>query len=331
VFDGSRGRLWVICPRCDRWNLAPLGDRWEAIEELERLWTSVTARLDGEELSMGRLRSGMWVVRVGRRADDAEVAAWRWGRKRGRAGGLLRASAGLGVVALGTSLAVAQPMVALGAASFLVWATAIIESIDRSQRSVTTFAQSGDVTTIRRHEFLNAGMAPTDDELGWSIRMQRYLIHTERTPWLGISGMPLVERETGLAEHRWVEFNGADAVSIARRAFPMLNRRRIKQSIISDALYLIRDSGGPAEYLRSAADEKPHWVRFRHYPKAMKLALEIVLFQEEERRALEGELHRLESAWIEAENLAAISDGLIPPKGWDDFRRRHGPQERPTV
>ena len=32
AFDEWKGRLWVICPRCSRWNLAPLDDRLERIE-----------------------------------------------------------------------------------------------------------------------------------------------------------------------------------------------------------------------------------------------------------------------------------------------------------
>jgi hypothetical protein len=40
------------------------------------------------------------------------------------------------------------------------------------------------------------------------------------------------------------------------------------------------------------------------------LALEMALHEAEERRALEGELALLESAWKEAEALAAIADGL---------------------
>src|SRR2546423_11734205 len=36
AFDEWKGRLWVICPRCSRWNLAPLDDRLERIEVLAR-------------------------------------------------------------------------------------------------------------------------------------------------------------------------------------------------------------------------------------------------------------------------------------------------------
>ena len=34
-FDAAKGRLWVICRKCERWNLSPLEIRWEVIEECE--------------------------------------------------------------------------------------------------------------------------------------------------------------------------------------------------------------------------------------------------------------------------------------------------------
>jgi hypothetical protein len=36
AFDEWKGRLWVVCPRCARWNLTPLADRLERIEALAR-------------------------------------------------------------------------------------------------------------------------------------------------------------------------------------------------------------------------------------------------------------------------------------------------------
>lgn len=45
----------------------------------------------------------------------------------------------------------------------------------------------------------------------------------------------------------------------------------------------------------------------------------MALQEEDERRALEGELWRLERAWREAEEIAAISDNLLLPKGAADF------------
>ena len=52
-------------------------------------------------------------------------------------------------------------------------------------------------------------------------------------------------------------------------------------------------------------------------PEQMKvptrLALEMMLHEDSERRALEGELHELERRWKEAEEIAGISDSLFFP------------------
>src|SRR6266496_3858409 len=36
AFDEWKGRLWVICPKCARWNLSPLDDRLERIDTVAR-------------------------------------------------------------------------------------------------------------------------------------------------------------------------------------------------------------------------------------------------------------------------------------------------------
>ena len=46
AFDAARGRLWVVCRSCERWNLTPLEERWEAIEEGERLFSNTKLRGD---------------------------------------------------------------------------------------------------------------------------------------------------------------------------------------------------------------------------------------------------------------------------------------------
>jgi hypothetical protein len=56
---------------------------------------------------------------------------------------------------------------------------------------------------------------------------------------------------------------------------------------------------------------------------AQFLALEMVAHEEQERRALEGELAELETMWREAEELAAISDNLLLPSSVKDLFRRH--------
>ena len=58
-------------------------------------------------------------------------------------------------------------------------------------------------------------------------------------------------------------------------------------------------------------------------PSHSRLALEMALHEEQERRALQGELRVLEAAWKQAEEIAAISDNLLLPEGTDDFLDEH--------
>lgn len=66
----------------------------------------------------------------------------------------------------------------------------------------------------------------------------------------------------------------------------------------------------------------------RAMPKPLRLAVEMSLHEEQERRVLEGELWILEQAWREAEEIAAIADRLLPPAHADGFFERHGRPEK---
>ena len=66
--------------------------------------------------------------------------------------------------------------------------------------------------------------------------------------------------------------------------------------------------------LRTAAESRPLGKRQdmpgRQLRPEGSLALEMALHEEQERRALEGELALLDAAWREAEEIAAIADRL---------------------
>src|SRR5215213_8320799 len=83
AFDAARGRLWVVCRSCERWNLTPLEERWEAIEECERLFSETRLRASTDNIGLARLREGLELVRIGT-ALRPEMAAWRYGDQFGR-------------------------------------------------------------------------------------------------------------------------------------------------------------------------------------------------------------------------------------------------------
>ncbi|MGH7468178.1 MAG: hypothetical protein ACRENP_09345 [Longimicrobiales bacterium] len=78
AFDPQRGRLWCVCSVCQGWTLLPIEQRWEALEELERL-ASDRARLllQGENIALLRVDT-LELIRIGR-AGLREEAWWRYG------------------------------------------------------------------------------------------------------------------------------------------------------------------------------------------------------------------------------------------------------------
>jgi hypothetical protein len=129
-------------------------------------------------------------------------------------------------------------------------------------------------------------------------------------------------------DHGWAEFHGGAAIRTTARVISSANRFGGSIANVQDAVRQIEDAGDATGYLATAA-RKNAWrsARFtsllNHYrglgalklSGVERLALEMAVHEENERRALEGELAELEEAWHEAEEIAAISDvDLTPPK-----------------
>ncbi|HEX3866488.1 MAG TPA: hypothetical protein VHV78_07025, partial [Gemmatimonadaceae bacterium] len=83
AFDAVKGRLWVVCSHCERWNLTPLEERWEAIELAEKLYSDTRKRVSTDNIGLAKLRDGMTIVRIGV-PQRPEFAAWRYGDQFGR-------------------------------------------------------------------------------------------------------------------------------------------------------------------------------------------------------------------------------------------------------
>ena len=57
AFDPAHGRLWVVCRACERWNLSPLDERWEAIQAADRLYRDSRLRataINSDAAAIGR-------------------------------------------------------------------------------------------------------------------------------------------------------------------------------------------------------------------------------------------------------------------------------------
>ena len=79
-----KGRLWVVCRKCERWNLTPLEERWEAIEECERAFRDTRLRVSTDNIGLARLREGLELVRIG----EPQRPRWRRGATATSSGGV---------------------------------------------------------------------------------------------------------------------------------------------------------------------------------------------------------------------------------------------------
>src|SRR5919199_325776 len=65
AFDPAKGRLWVVCRVCERWNLSPLEERWEGIEQCEGRYRGTRLRVSTDNVGLCRLPEGLELVRIG--------------------------------------------------------------------------------------------------------------------------------------------------------------------------------------------------------------------------------------------------------------------------
>jgi hypothetical protein len=319
AFDGAKGRLWVVCTTCHRWNLSPLEERWEAIEECERLFRGTLVRVSTDNIGMARLADGLELVRIGEPLRP-EFAAWRYGRHFGTRRRRTAVMAGAGVagaavagLVLGPTLA---PALGLGAISIVaipglttvmgvVPMIGILAARDYIQhdRVVARLVQGKRVVTVRAKHVGNVELDIGQVGSG--------------------SATLVVHHDTG-----WTEFRDAAAIHATGVIISGANRYGAHGTHVQDAVREIEHAGDAAGFL-SAASRRNSWrggrvmslVNQYRQLGAMKLspierlALEMAVHEENERNALEGELSVLERAWRDAEQIAAIcDDDLTPPK-----------------
>ncbi len=287
AFDPARGRLWAVCPVCGRWNLAPIEERWEAMEELEKLIRD-RARLLLQTDNIGLLRVGeLDLVRIGR-AELREEAWWRYGR------------------AIASRRAVSWAI--NGAQLVLMAATGSIILIGAAG-SVAQWLRFG--RTAWRGEVACPTCGKVTHRLGFAEASRLFLVP-------GPDGAPVLQRECGAcalrAREGWVRWTGADADRAIRRIMAFQNAAGASQKRVSEAASTILAAGSAQALLLHAAERRPQLREFKKWQyRTASLALEIAANEDVERRLLELEAKALELRWKEEEALAAISDGELTP------------------
>ncbi len=315
AFDAAKGRLWVVCRKCERWNLTPLEERWEAIEECERSFRDTKLRVSTEHIGLARLREGMELVRIGE-PQRPEMAAWRYGDQFGRRRRRQYVLAAGAVAAVGT-IVVAGPLLGFAGLGSLypgMNGFQAVRAIYSHHKLVRIPSPDGGTITLRFADLAKARL----QRAGEGVTLVIPRVPSRSKPWYRYDrGV-----ETTL-------LSGIDAVRAAGVILPMLNRSGGSRKDVSRAVRLIEDAGDPLRLYRKCADvlgamsaSGLHRSKFgdalTRLPTADRLALEMMAHEDAERRALEGELHVLEEMWRDAEEVAGIADDMFLPPSIDE-------------
>lgn len=289
AFDERQGRLWVICPHCARWNLSPIEERWEAIEECERLFGRTTRRVSTENIGLAVLPTGLHLIRIGG-AKRPEMAAWRYGaellrRRRSHRGGQLLT---VGAFILGWPAVVSRYA---------------YKSYVRRKPIVHTVHPTGVLVPLRGKDAKSMRLIPETGS--WMLRIGKYddiraVLKDEEAirvaglllPWLNAAG---TDKEGVEGAVRQIERFGTGA-EFFESAVPRLHER----------IGALREGDG--------------WVS-RARPE-VRLALEMAAHEDLELQSLRGELATLERAWREAEEIGSIADSLLVPRSVQQWMRK---------
>ena len=322
AFDAVRGRLWVVCARCGRWNLTPLEERWDAIEEAERAFRGTRLRISTDQIGLARLPEGLELIRIGE-PHRPEMAAWRYGDQFGRRRRRAIVGSVLGVGAVGAAAVWGLPAIGLsGGLASMVYHAGVQYYVRRHVLARVRIG-SGDSARVVRLTHHNAAQA-TLSRLGgdeWSLRTS-HLDDGGRLRWSMDVGLEWVG-------DRALVLTGADARQVAARILPLLNGFAGRSGEVSDAVRLLGDAGSvdrlfaeasvaPSRRAASQWRASPTPGLLAGLPAAARLALEMATHEASERRAMEGELADLALAWRDAEEIAAIADDLLIPASVTD-------------
>ncbi len=288
AFDPGKGRLWVVCGRCGRWNLTPLEERWEVVEECERAFRDTRLRSSTDNVGLARLADGVDLVRIGTPLRP-EMAAWRYGltllRRRRRA---LIPAIGVTVAAVGGNVLFTAGVIGLGTTVLGVGGgfALIAASMRRTWNPLVRLAD-GSARRLRGRESESVRLVPDGDS---------YAIHWDA------SGSPAM-------------LHGTDADRALRSILAGANSRGGSATETAAAVSLLDAAGGPERFVqrlaRASERHDAHGVML--LPTDLRLGLEMALHEESEKGSLAGEIAALENEWRTAEEIAGIADDLLLP------------------
>src|SRR3990170_3176152 len=283
AFDEWKGRLWVICSRCSRWNLTPLDDRLEKIDAVARAARAGRVAAATDQVALIRWQR-YDLVRVGK-PMRVELATWRYGeRLRARQRDRMLVVVPLSIAAVG--LGVAANVAAGGGLGVFVW-------------NMHRIADRLYVALVGNRR-VAVSEPPICDRCGSLMHLRsRHVQHARVVPDAHadiavVLSCPQCRREGA-------QLIGPDAVQVLRQGLTYLNVSRSGRRRAEDAARVVEEVGGPDRLLRDLARRE---LTLRSLPPERRLALEMAV---DER----AEVEELERQWREAEEIAEIADGSL--------------------
>jgi hypothetical protein len=305
AFDQAKGRLWVICTHCARWNLTPMEERWEVIEACERLYRERPERMTSGEIGVAKATEGLTLVRIGRPVFP-EYASWRYGQRFAKrrtrhlvlSGGAL--AGGLAVVIGGPSVMAALFGIGGIGGVYALHVLTALNAIRAERRPLGSVPQPE---------------APPRLVRGREAHLARLI--SPRAGGFRIEIDGVVDKSAPGPRDRILTYEGDAARHFLRLALPIVNKEGATPRVVDDATHQLALHQGPVDPLSAAHREllnKGHgFTLLRELPQTLRVGLEMAVYEDQERRWLLSELFLLKAAWQEAEKLAAISDALTIP------------------
>jgi hypothetical protein len=185
--------------------------------------------------------------------------------------------------------------------------------------TVSVQAANGDWMRLSRSDLFKARWEPRDaGEVVVRFRHRRWVPTSGLVARLGVRQKPLTGKEDATLA-------GEEAVQAMARLLPALNRGGGAAREVEQAVGLIEDAGDVRRVFDRAYGSKRRstldvmtWTGESAKPDALvsltrpvRLALEMALHEDDERRAMSGELGALYARWEEAERVARIADSEL--------------------
>jgi hypothetical protein len=300
AYDAGKGRLWAVCKECKRWSLAPIEERWEALEELEKVVRDKATLLSQTD-NIALLRWGpLEIVRVGR-ANLREQAWWRYGAELANRRKSYKTLTTAGAIGAGAAI---WGGLATGGMTFVA-AWILWDKLPDKIPEAARWFRFGSDAWRGRQRCPNCGKVFR--RVPYRRRGNLFLLQDDPTTPAAVSyRCP----DCGEFREGGLQLRGRDAERTLRRVLAYHHFDGASERTVSSATRLIQEAGSSEDLTRILLKDGK---RLGDLGRTGGIALEIAANENAEQRLLELELAELESHWRTEEELAAIIDGELTP------------------